>query len=82
LTVLADDRLESFFRRFIARVSTVQFSKPLNRSKTDLIAHAKRWLIERELSPHGTSFRLNEIPLSSLNYLLPREVFTSFTGAE
>jgi len=77
---MSADGLEFIFRRFIAPASgTVQFSKALSRSVTgstnDLMVHAKRWLIERELSPHDTSFRLNDIPFLSLNSRTPREVF-------
>src|SRR5690348_9708512 len=66
---MAADGLEFVFRRFISPASgTVQFSKALNRSVTgsmnDLIVHAKWLLTEGELSPHDTSLRLNETPMS------------------
>ncbi len=78
------DGQEFVYRRFIAPASgSVQFSKALNRSVTgsmnDLIVRAKWWLTDGELSPHDTSFRLNDIPFSSLNYRKPREVFKSLT---
>ena len=77
------DGLSFIYQQCIAPVSgTVQFSKALNRSVTgcmnDLILHAKRWLIERDLSPHDTSFKLNELPFSSLKHRTPRDVFTGF----
>ena len=74
------DGQQLIYQRYIAPASaSVQFSKALNRSVTgsmnDLIIHAKMWLIERDLSPHDTSLRLNDIPFSSLKYRKPREVF-------
>lgn len=78
---MEDDGLMSIYERLIAPASsTVQFSKALNRSVTgsmnDLIAHAKIWLTEGELSPHDTAFKLNDIPFSPFKYRRPREVFT------
>jgi hypothetical protein len=74
------DGQEFIYRRFIAPASaTVQFASALNRSVTgsinDLVYHAKFWLVERELSPFDTSFELNQIPFSSLDYRKPREEF-------
>ena len=76
------DGQEFIFRRFIApAAATVQFASALNRSVTgsmnDLIYHAQFWLVERELSPFDTSFELNDIPFSSLDYGKPREEFKS-----
>lgn len=78
---MEDDGLSFIYQRFIAPSSaTVQFSKALSRSVTgsmnDLIVHAKMWLTEGDLSPHDTSFKLNDIPFSPLKYRTPREVFT------
>ena len=77
---MVDDGQEFIYRRFIAPATgTVRFSKALNRSVTgsmnDLVYHAKMWLTEGDLSPFDTSFRLNEIPMSPLDYRFPREVF-------
>jgi hypothetical protein len=77
---MVDDGQEFIYERFIAPASeTVRFSKALSRSVTgsvnDLVFHAKMWLIERDLSPHETSFRLNEIPMSGFDYRNPREAF-------
>jgi hypothetical protein len=84
---MVDDGQEFIYRRFIAPATeTVRFSKALNRSITgsmnDLVFHAKMWLIERDLSPYDTSFRLNEIPMSGLDYRSPREAFKALTVGE
>jgi hypothetical protein len=70
------------FERFIApAIEKVSFAKALSRSVTgsmnDLIYHAKMWLTEGELSPFDASVKLNEIPMSALDYANPREVFKS-----
>ncbi len=58
---------------------TVRFSKALNRSVTgsmnDLVYHAKMWVTEGGSSPFDASCKLNEMPMSSLSYQNPREVF-------
>ncbi|GAG07330.1 unnamed protein product, partial [marine sediment metagenome] len=45
----------------------------------DMIYHAQMWLTEGDLSPHDTSFKLNDIPMSALGkprgYQKPREAF-------
>jgi hypothetical protein len=84
--VMSDDGLEFIYQRFVApTTATPQFAKPLNRSvigsMNDLAYHAQRWLIERGLSPHETSFKLNEIPFSALKYWQPREVLRSLLPA-
>lgn len=76
---MASDGTEFIFRKFIAPASgTVSFSKALNRSvigsMNDLAYHATFWLVERELSPFDTAFKLNEIPFSALRYKNAREV--------
>ena len=68
------------YQKFIAPASgSVSFAKALNRSVTgsmnDMIYHAKRWLIEKELSPFDVGFKLNEMPMSALGYGNPREEF-------
>ena len=77
---LVADGLEFIFSRFIApETETVRFSIALNRSITgsmnDFVYHAKMWLIDGNLSPFDVSFKLNEIPMSYLDYANPREVF-------
>ncbi len=79
---MADDGQEFLYQRFVApSTGTVRFSKALNRSVTgsmnDLVYHAKIWLAEGELSPHDVSFKLNEIPMSSLGYANPRKALKS-----
>ncbi len=68
------------YQRFIApSSSTVTFAKALNRSVTgsmsEMIYHAKMWLIEDDLSPFDVGFKLNEIPMSPLGYRHPRDQF-------
>jgi hypothetical protein len=77
---MEDDGQAFAYQRFIAPASgTVSFAKALNRSVTgsmnDLIKHATYWLTEDEVSPHELGFRLNEIPMSALDYLDQRERF-------
>lgn len=85
--VMIDDGLEFTYRRFIAPSSAeIEFSKALNRSVTgsmnDLVYHAKFWLTERGLAPHDTSVELNDMPMSALNYAVPREAFRSLNVAQ
>ena len=80
--VMADDKLEFFYMTFIAPATgTVQFSKALNRSvigsMNDMVSMAQYHLIGGEESPHGVSFRLNEMPMSVLDYRNPREAMKS-----
>ncbi len=79
---MVDDGQEFIFRRFIApSAKSVDFSKALNRSVTgsmnDLVYHAQMWLTEGDLSPHDTSFKLNEIPMSVIGYANSREALKS-----
>ena len=83
----AYDALESFMevdglgelhRKFIApSTDSVQFAAALNRSVTgsmnDLILEAKSWLSEENLPPNVVTAKLNETPLSYLDYRSPRE---------
>ena len=69
---------ESIFEKFIVpSVDIVRFSKALNRSVTgsinDFILQAKFYLTEGGLSPFEVSFRLNETPMSYLDYGTPIE---------
>lgn len=84
--LMVDDGLAFIYRRFVAPASArVSFSKALNRSVTgsmnDLICHAKAWLAEGDLSPFDTAFKLNEIPMSALGYVSPREAIGSLNIA-
>jgi Domain of unknown function (DUF6933) len=77
--VVADGQ-EFIFRRFIAPAAgTVRFASALNRSVTgsmnDLVDETKMWLTEGDLSPFDTSFKLNEMPMSYLDYRNPRDAF-------
>ena len=77
---MVDDGQEFIYRRFIAPATgTVRFSKALNRSVTgsmnDLVRCAKLWLVESDLSPFDTGFKLNDMPMSALDYKRQREVF-------
>ena len=77
---MVDDGQEFIYRRFLAPATeTVRFSKTLNLSVTgsmnDLVYHATMWLTEGDLSPFDASFKLNEIPMSALDYKKQREVF-------
>ncbi len=79
---MRDDGHTFLFQRLIApSTACVAFSKPLNRavigSMNDLVFQAKVLLIEQEMSPWDTSFRLNEVPMSYLKYANPREAFRS-----
>ena len=70
----------SIFEKYIVpSMDDVRFSKALNRSVTgsmnDFIFQAKYELIEPELSLNEISFRLNESPMSYLDYGLPKDVF-------
>lgn len=76
---MKNDELDVICQRFIASAgSNFQYSKALNRSvtgsMTDMIFHAKMWMIEVGLSPYETACKLNDIPFSSLKYRKPREV--------
>jgi phosphoribosyl-ATP pyrophosphohydrolase len=77
---MEDDGLAFAYQKFVTPASeSVRFAKALNRSvigsMNDLVYHAQMRLIEDELAPFDVGFRLNEIPMSALNYLNPREAF-------
>jgi hypothetical protein len=77
-----DDGQEFIYRKFIAPASgTVRFASALNRSVTgsmnDFVNAAQIWLIEAELSPFDAGFKLNDMPMSLLNYRMPRDAFKS-----
>ena len=74
------DGLELIFHRFMAPASNeILFSKAWNRSVTgsmnDLVFQAKFWLTEGELSHNEIATRLNDTPLSMLEYRNPRKAF-------
>jgi len=77
---LVADGQEFIFRRFIApAAATVQFASALNRSVTgsmnDLVRFAEMWLTEGELSPFDVGSKLNDMPMSYLDYRNPRDAF-------
>ena len=74
------DGHEFIFERLITPcLGRVRFSKALNRSvigsMNDLIYQAQLHLVEDVLSPFDVSFRLNEVPLSCLEHITPRNSF-------
>ena len=76
---------ESILEKFIVpSMDIVRFSKALNRSVTgsmnDFIFQAKFYLTEGGLSPFEVSFRLNETPVSYLDYGTPKDVFQKLSG--
>lgn len=76
------DGHEFTFRRFVApTAATVRFASALNRSVTgsmnDLVNAAQIWLTEGDLSPFDASYKLNDMPMSYLDYKVPREAFKS-----
>lgn len=77
---MVDDGHEFIFSRLIAPASgTVRFASALNRSITgsmnDFVNAAQMWLVEGELSPFDVGFKLNDMPMSILDYRKPREAF-------
>ena len=66
-------------RAFLPETGTISFAKALNRSvigsMNDLVHYAQVLLTESEISPFDVSFKLNEMPMSYLNYDVPRETF-------
>lgn len=58
----------------------VSVSKSLNRAVTgsmnDLIFNAKYYLEDEDISPYELSFKLNEMPLSYIEYKSPRDAFS------
>jgi hypothetical protein len=77
---MVDDGQEFVFRKFIApAAATVQFASALNRSVTgsmnELIDEAQMRLTEGGLSPFDVGFMLNGMPMSYLDYTVPRDAF-------
>lgn len=88
---MEDDGQQFAYRKFVAPASgTVSFGKALNRSVTgsmnELAGEAQMHLIEDDMAPHEVGFKLNEIPMSSLQdaegrtYANPRDVFKRLAG--
>lgn len=81
------DGLSIAYEDFVApSCCQIGFAKSWNRSVTgsmnDLIQCAKIWLIEAELSAIDVGFKLNDMPLSALQYANPREAFQRPLGSD
>lgn len=80
----ADGQAFAFQQLIAPNCESARFAKALNRSVTgsmnDMIFHAKMWLTEGGLSPFDASFKLNEMPMSALDYTDPRRAFKVMTG--
>jgi hypothetical protein len=81
---LRDDGLAFIWQRLISPETTsVRFSKSLNRSVTgsinEMIQCAKYLLINRDMSPFEVSNDLNEMPMSMIEHVVPRDEFISQT---
>jgi hypothetical protein len=81
---LCDDGLEFIFSRLIVpHLHIIRYSKTGNPralgSMNDLIYSAKRFLIERQMSPFETAHMINDTPLSYLQYNNPKACFTAMT---
>jgi len=77
---MTDDGCEFLYRRLIApHTAVVSFSKANDRrvigSMNELIFESKFYMIERRLSPFETSCRINETPMTYLDYNIPKEAF-------
>ncbi|HUS71511.1 MAG TPA: hypothetical protein VMY06_00480 [Sedimentisphaerales bacterium] len=77
---MTNDGCEFLYRRLIApHTAGVSFSKASNRrvigSMNELIYESRLYLVERRLSPFETSCRINETPMSYLDYNIPKEAF-------
>ncbi len=66
-------------RAFLPETSSISFSKALNRSVTgsmnELVLYAQIILSEEEIAPYDLSFKLNDMLLSYIDYVCPREAF-------
>ena len=64
---------------FLPETSSISFSKALNRSVTgsmnELILYAQVILAEEKISLYDVSFKLNDMLLSYIEYVRPREAF-------
>jgi hypothetical protein len=78
--LMVDDGFELIYQRLVAPTTqTVHFASALNRSVTgsmnDMIYRSQMWLTKGDLSPFDVSFKINEMPMSALDYRTPREAF-------
>jgi hypothetical protein len=81
------DGQEFVYLRFIVPATgSVRFGKSLNRSVTgsmnDLIRHATYWLAQGDVSPFDAGLKLNEIPMSALEYANPLEAFKAAAAGD
>lgn len=79
------DCQEFTFRRLIVPlIGSVRFSSSLNRSVigsvNDMVRIARNWL-DDGFSPFDVAYRLNDMPMSSLEYSKPREAFKALQVA-
>jgi len=77
---IQDDGHPFLYKRLIMpSTGLVRFSKALNKSvigsMNDLVFQAKTYLREGTISPYEVSFKLNQTPLSILQYANPKEAF-------
>ena len=79
------DQVAFLYDQFIApSFSTVVIATSLSPSVTgsmnDFVVHAKSILLNPDRSPWDASHRLNRIPMGSLKYGFPGEVFRNMPG--
>jgi hypothetical protein len=77
---MSRDGYEFQFRRFIVpEMTEIRISKLTDRqvigSMDDLVYNCKVHLIENGLSPFDAAQRINDMPMSYLNYASPKEAF-------
>lgn len=82
---MEDDGLSLIYANFITPATgSVRFCKPLNRSSigsmNELEAQAKAYLEDEAYSPFEVGEKLNQMPLSALDYAMPREAFKRMSG--
>jgi hypothetical protein len=80
--LLREDGFESLYERHVVpSAGRVIFGKALNRAVTgsmnDLVRQAQFDLVEQGLAPFETAQRLNEAPMSYLEYDSPRAAFAA-----
>ena len=78
--LIEDDGFQLIRERvFLPETSSISFSKALNRSVTgsmnELVIYAQTILSEEEISPYDLSFKLNDMLLSYIDYVPPREAY-------
>ena len=84
---MPDDGNEFIYQRLIVPYAgRILFSKATDRrvlgSMNELVFEAKFYLVEREESPIGASFLLNESPMSLIGYERPRDAFKALRIVE